>query len=387
MNKQIFVQKIVHILKDVLPKDRGFIGLHEPQFYGNEWNYLKECIDSGWVSSVGKYVDQFERQLADFTGVAEAVAVVNGTAALHIALLLAGVEPNDEVLIPALSFVATANAVAYCGAVPHFVDVEEATLGMDAGKLDAYLQDIGIVKSGELFNKKTNRRIRAVIPMHTFGHPVDMDPLLEVSGKHRLSLIEDAAESLGSYYKGSHTGSMGKISAISFNGNKIITTGGGGAVLTNNSALAKMAKHLTTTAKVPHKWSFFHDQVGYNYRLPNINAALGCAQLEQLPSFLEKKRELARTYLEAFEPVEGVRVFKERDFAKSNYWLNTLVLDRELSDIREDLLEETDQQGIMTRPSWTLLYKLPMYADCPKMDMTVSEDLDKRLINIPSSVF
>ena len=376
----------IRALKSVLPATDQAISLHEPCFAGNEWTYVKECIDTGWVSSVGKYVDRFEEQLSAFTGTKRAVAVVNGTAALHICLKLVGVEPNDEVLMPTLSFIATANAVCYCHAVPHFVDSEERTLGLDPAKLADYLGEIGEVRADACFNKITGRRIKAVVPMHTFGHPVDMDALIDVCQRYRIELVEDAAESLGSYYKGQHTGNRGRVSALSFNGNKVVTTGGGGAILTNDEALGKFAKHLTTTAKVPHKWLFVHDHVGYNYRLPNINAALGCAQLEQLPDFLKHKRKLAESYRAAFAGVPGLRFFTEPDFAQSNYWLNVLLLDKANAHQRDELLEATNGQGIMTRPVWTLMHQLDIFKTCPRMpDLSIAESIGERLVNIPSS--
>jgi perosamine synthetase len=377
---------ILSVLKCCHP-DRQTISLHEPSFQGRENEYLKECIDTGWVSSVGKFVDRFEQQLADYTGATRAIAVVNGTAALHICLKLVGVKQNDEVLIPALTFVATANAVSYCGAIPHFVDSEERTLGLDPAKLAAYLDSIAEVKTTGCFNKKTGRRIKAVVPMHTFGHPVDMDPLVELCDRYCLELVEDAAESLGSFYKGRHTGNWGKVSALSFNGNKIMTTGGGGAILTNDDSLADTAKHLTTTARVPRGWEIDHDMIGYNYRLPNLNAALGCAQLEQLPVFVQKKRALAARYEQAFQGVEGVRFFTEPDFAQSNYWLNTLLLDKENTGKLEKILKITNSNGIMTRPAWRLMHTLPMYTSMPRMDLLSAEELGKRIINIPSSAF
>ncbi len=378
-------EAILRALKSALPAAKGRIGLHEPCFAGNEWSYVKECLDTGWVSSVGSYVDRFERELAAFTGARRAVAVVNGTAALHVSLLLAGVCPGDEVIIPSLTFVATANAVAYCGAVPHFADSDEATLGLDPGKLAEHLSAIAEIKRGGCVNRHTGRPIRAIVPMHTFGHPVDLDPLVELCNRWNLVLVEDAAESLGSLYKGRHTGTFGRLAALSFNGNKVLTTGGGGAILTNDEGLGKMAKHLTTTAKVPHRWEFFHDAAGFNYRLPNINAALGCAQLEQLPRFLEHKRALAARYREAFRNVQGVRFFCEPSFAASNYWLNALVLDPPCASARDDILEMTDKNGIMTRPAWTPMHRLPMYQVCPCMELSGAEDLERRLINIPSS--
>lgn len=385
MKQRIDTQLIVAKIKEILPK-QNFVALHEPVFAGNEWAYVKECIDTAWVSSVGKYVDQFEHDLAEYTGSKCAVAVVNGTAALHISLILAGVRPNDEVLMPAITFIATANAVSYCSAVPHFVDSEMVTLGIDAEKLRAYLLDIAEMHNGECYNKSTQRRIKAIVPMHTFGHPVDLDALLSVCEEFGLVLVEDAAESLGSYYKGRHTGNIGLISAFSFNGNKTITTGGGGAIVTNNEELGKLAKHITTTAKVPHKWEFYHDMVAYNYRMPNINAALGVAQLEQLDGFLAKKRLLAEKYKQLFSNVKGITFVCEPEFTSSNYWLNAIMLDKDYEWQRGELLEMTNSNGVMTRPVWNLMYTLPMYSNCPKMDCHIAEGISKRLINLPSGV-
>lgn len=376
---------IIKTLRSCLPEQEGAIPLHKPTFDGNEWDYVKECIDTEWVSSVGSYVDRFEQDLADYTGTKRAVVVVNGTAALHVCLRLVGVKQNDEVLLPALTFVATANAVAYQGAIPHFVDSEERTLGLDPAKLGAYLDDIAEVKGETCINTETGRPIKAVVPMHAYGHPVDLDALQAVCDRYNIALVEDAAESLGSTYKGQHTGSIGACASLSFNGNKTITTGGGGAVLTNNEELADQAKHLTTTAKRDHAWEYFHDQMGYNYRMPNLNAALGCAQLEQLPGFLEKKRRLANRYQAAFADVEGVSFVSEPSFARSNYWLNTILLDAAHGDQRDTVLKQTNDAGLMTRPTWTLMHRLPMYNNCPRMDLTTAESLEQRLINIPST--
>lgn len=381
----MMAKDIVEAVKQAVCQE-GFIPLHEPVFSGNEWTYVKDCLDTGWVSSVGEYVDRFEKELADFVGAKRAVAVVNGTAALHIALLLAGVEHNDEVLVPALTFVATANAVSYCGAIPHFIDIEERTLGVDPLKLRTYLKENTEIKEDGCYNKETRRRIKAVVPMHTFGHPVDLDALADVCEEFKIELVEDAAESLGSYYKGKHTGNFGKISAFSFNGNKIITTGGGGAIVTNDEELAEKAKHLTTTAKVPHRWEYIHDEVGYNYRMPNINAALGVAQLEQLPTFIEKKRQLAIKYAKGFQGISNVSFFKEPEFAKSNYWLQTILLSDETTDFRDKVLEALNATGLMSRPAWTLMHKLPMYKQCPKMDLSVAERMERQVVNIPSGV-
>lgn len=363
----------------------GPVPLHEPRFRGNEWVYLKECLDSTFVSSVGKFVDRFEDELAAFTGAKRAVAVVNGTAALHMALLLAGVEAGDEVLLPALTFIATANAIAYCQATPHFVDSEEGSLGMGAHALREYLAATTETRDGRCINRSTGRVIRAMVPMHTFGHPVDIDALLAVAHDFHLQLIEDAAESLGSTVGGRHTGTFGLMGTLSFNGNKTITTGGGGALLTNDIELGKRAKHITTTAKLPHRWNFLHDEVGYNYRLPNLNAALGCAQLEQLPGFLRDKRRLFERYQAAFANVPGVRLVVEPAGCSSNYWLQTLMLDESHADQRDAVLTATNDAGLMTRPVWTLMHRLPMYSKAPKAPLPVAESLERRLINIPSS--
>ena len=359
--------------------------LHEPSFSGNEWLYLKECLDSTFVSSVGKFVDRFEVDLANFTGAKHAVAVVNGTAALHIALKLAGVQASDEVLIPALTFIATANAVTYCNATPHFVDSEAYTLGVDAAKLRDYLISHTEQRASQCINRDTGQVIRALVPMHTFGHPVDVEGLLAIAHDFNIALVEDAAESLGSYYHGQHTGTFGLMGTLSFNGNKTITTGGGGAILTDDKHLAKRAKHITTNAKIPHQWEYVHDQIGYNYRLPNINAALGCAQLEKLPAYLKSKRELAKRYQTAFEKVDGIQFFTESKEAHCNYWLNVLLLDEKFSSERESILKITNDNGIMTRPAWRLLPKLQMFKKSPKMNLNVAESLERRLVNLPSS--
>lgn len=382
---QVNPAEITEILKTVLRKGNDPVPLHEPCFWGREWDYLKDCLDSGYVSSVGRYVEKFEEALVRFTGVKYAAAVVNGTSALQICLKLAGVRAGDEVLIPALTFVATANAVCYCGAVPHLADSEADSLGIDGEKLAGYLKETVQLRDGVCWNKRTERPIRAVVAMHTFGHPAQLDPLLQVCRQYGLELVEDAAESLGSYYKNLHTGNFGKLSALSFNGNKIVTTGGGGAILTNDEALYREAKHLTTTAKLPHCWAFLHDEVGYNYRMPNLNAALGCAQMEQIEKFLSLKRALAQEYQNAFAGIAGVRFFTEPSYARSNYWLNTLILSEENSSLRDSILEDTNNSGIQTRPVWTLMSRLPMFRDCPRMDLSTAESLERRIINLPSS--
>jgi perosamine synthetase len=334
---------------------------------------------------VGAYVDRFERDLCAITGAKHAVATSNGTAALHICLLLAGVEAGDEVLMPALTFIATANAVSYAHAVPHFVDSAEATLGVDSARLQAYLEQAAQQRDGATYNRQTGARIRALVVMHVFGHPCDMDALAALAKRWHLVLIEDAAESLGAHYKGRHTGNVGQLAALSFNGNKVVTTGGGGAVLTNDPLLGKRAKHLTTTARVPHRWSFLHDEVGYNYRLPNLNAALGCAQLENLPSLIARKRELAARYDAAFANVAGLSFLREPEGCLGNYWLNAVVLDPAQAAQRDDLLAALNEAGYMSRPLWTLMHRLPMYAVCPRMPLPTAESLEARVINIPSS--
>ena len=385
MNNDLYVDNILDAIYNVLPKTDKFIALHEPVFEGNEWQYVKECLDTGWVSSVGKFVDLFEKNIAEYTGAKKAIAVVNGTAALHLCLKAVGVKEGDEVIAPAITFIATANAISYCGAVPHFVDSEYSSLGIDAPKLDDYLSEIAEVKNGQCYNRKTGRCIKVVLPMHTFGHPVDIDAIKSVCEKYKLILVEDAAESLGSYYKNRHTGKDGVCSALSFNGNKLLTTGGGGAILTNDENLAKFIKHISTTAKIAHKWEFYHDMLGYNYRMPNINAALGCAQLEKTTEFVEKKRNLANRYNNAFKNIEGVKFFTEPENTKGNYWLNAILLDEKYISKRDEILERTNSAGIMTRPVWNLMYTLPMYQNCPRMECSVAEDIAKRLINLPSS--
>ena len=382
--EKFFIENIRKKLKHALNAE-NFIPLHEPNFSGNENKYVSECVNTGWVSSVGKFVDSFEKNLAEYTGVKRAVAVVNGTSALHISLISVGVKANDEILIPALTFIATANAVTYCNAIPHFVDSADDTLGIDPIKLESYLREISEIRNGFCYNKLTDRRISAVVPMHTFGHPVDMEKLIEVAEKYNLVIVEDCAESIGSFYKNIHTGNFGKVAAISFNGNKTITTGGGGAVLTNDEELGKFIKHITTQAKIPHRWEFSHDYIGYNYRMPNINAALGCAQLEQLNSFIEKKRKLAVKYKNLFQTIEGIKFFEEPKFAKSNYWLNAIILEKKYQHFRDELLSELNDNNIMSRPIWNLMYKMKMYENCPRMNCETAEEINRRLINIPSS--
>jgi len=377
-------QEIINSIKVAIGTDTAV--LHEPRFNGNEWTYLKDCLDSTFVSSVGQYVDRFEKELAGYTNAAHAVAVVNGTSALHMALQIVGVKSNDEVLIPSLTFVATANAVRYCGAIPHFVDSDFGTLGIDPVALRDHLKTTTDFINNQCINKQTGRVIRAIVPMHTFGHPVNINEILAVARDFHLVVIEDAAESLGSTVSGKHTGTFGELGIISFNGNKTITTGGGGAIITNNTELAKLAKHLTTTAKLPHRWEYTHDEVGYNYRMPNINAALGCAQLEQLPDFIDAKRHLFVKYQSAFADLPYVRLVSEPVDCHSNYWLQTLILDETIAEERNDILAATNEAGLMTRPIWNLLHNLKPFKGCPRMDLSVAISLEKRLLNLPSSV-
>ncbi len=379
------VELVFRRLREVLGEPTAFVPLHEPRLDGHAHEYVASCLDSGWVSTVGAFVDRFERELAAYLGASHVVATVNGTAALQLALLVAGVRSGDHVLIPTLTFVATANAVHACGAVPHFVDVTERTLGLDPQALDAYLTIAAERRDGGTFDRASGRRIAACVPMHTFGHPVEMDDLMAVCARWGIPIVEDAAESLGSTLHGRHAGTIGRLGILSFNGNKILTPGGGGAIVTDDETLARRAKHLSTTAKLPHPYRFDHDEPAFNYRMPNLNAALGVAQLERLDAAVEEKRHLASVYQEAFSDVEGVRVFVEPHGARSNYWLNALLLDVPDEAARDGLLERTNAAGIMTRPAWTQMHRLSMYADAPRMDTPVSDALVASIINVPSS--
>ncbi len=380
---EVFAQDVVKAIVTVT--DSKVTPLHEPEFDGNEWSYVKECIDTNFVSSVGKFVDKFERGLEEYTGSKHAIAVSSGTAALHISMILAGVKFGDEVLVPALTFVATANAVVYCGADPHFVESDQDSLGIDPEKLRGYLEKTATVDGGLCRNNKTGRVIRAMVPMHTFGHASKIRELLEICTEFNITMVEDAAESLGTFYSNKHTGTFGLLGTLSFNGNKIITSGGGGAILTNDSNLAAKAKHLTTTAKLPHRWRYIHDEVGYNYRLPNLNAALGCAQLEGIERKVRKKRELYESYRAALREIKGVALFREPIDSRSNYWLQTLILDGENTQARDRILEIASAQEIQLRPTWDLVSTLVPYRNSPSMDLEVARALSKSVINIPSS--
>lgn len=375
--------QVIDFIRQTFCQPQGVIPLHQPCFVGNEKKYLNDCIDSTFVSSVGKFVDRFEEMVAEYTGAKQAVVCVNGTNALYMAMLLAGVEQNDEVITQPLTFIATVNAVTYLGAYPVFLDVDMDTMGLSPEKMSKWLQENAELRNNECYNKISGRRIKACVPMHTFGHPVRLNELIEVCRKYHIELVEDAAESMGSFYKGRHTGIFGRVGAISFNGNKTITTGGGGMLLFMDEELGKYAKHLTTQAKVPHRWEFVHDHVGYNYRMPNINAALGCAQMEHLQEFVDNKRDLAKRYAAFFEHTD-IAFFTEPVYCKSNYWLNVILLKDKVA--RDCFLEETNNAGVMTRPVWQLMNRLPMFRNCQCSDLSNAEWLEERVVNIPSSV-
>ena len=388
--------EIVQFIRGIYNTPEGFIFLHEPRFNGNEKKYLNECIDTTFVSSVGKFVTRFEEMIAEFTGAKHAIATVNGTAALHITLLLCDVKPEDEVITQALTFIATANAISYTGAKPVFIDVDLDTLGLSPRALRTFLEENTVQKNGYCINKKTGKRIKACVPMHTVGHPCRIEEIVAICNEYNIDVVEDAAESLGSYYspreirelnisqgKGQHTGTFGKFGTLSFNGNKILTTGGGGMILTNNDELGKLAKHITTTAKVPHRWEFVHDMTGYNYRLTNLAAALGCAQMEQLPGFLEAKRKLANDYSSFFNELE-IKFVTEPEDCTSNYWLNALIL-HDKSE-QNSFLEFMNDHDIMVRPVWQLMNRLDMYKNCQCDSLENTDWLADRVVNIPSSV-
>lgn len=373
----------VHFVQEMYGKDE-FIPLHAPKFSGNEKKYLQQAIDSTFVSSVGEFVNEFERKVSEYTGIKYAIATVNGTAALHIALKISGVEQDTEVITQSLTFVATCNAIRYCGAKPVFVDVDLKTLGMSPQSLRSFLEQYCELRDdGHCWNKSSNKMVVACLPMHTNGFPVELDEINQLCKNYNIELVEDAAESLGSYYKDRHTGSVGKISALSFNGNKIITTGGGGMILTNYEDLAIKAKHITTTAKVPHRWAFEHDEIGYNYRLPNLNAALGVAQMEVLETYLESKRKVAKQY-QKWGNKQGFRFIQEPTNTRSNFWLNLLVTQNKQQ--RDILLKVTNDNNVMTRPLWVPMHKLAINKDCQMISMKNTQWLFERLVNVPSSV-
>lgn len=377
------LNEIIRFIRTKYNQPEGFIYLHEPRFNGNEKKYLSECIDTTFVSSIGKFVVRFEEMIVEFTGAKHAISVVNGTAALHVALILSDVKSEDEVITQALTFIATANAIAYTGAKPIFIDVDRDTMGLSPRSLEIFLSENTEVINGFCINKTSNRRIKACVPMHTFGHPCRIDEIISICQKYNIDVIEDAAESLGSYFKGQHTGTFGKFGTLSFNGNKTITTGGGGMILTNDDELGKLAKHITTTAKVPHRWEFVHDMTAYNYRLTNLASALGCAQMEQLPGFLLQKRKLYEAYSSFFQQL-GIEFVTEPENCSSNYWLNTLILKNKAE--QSSFLEFMNNQDIMVRPVWQLMNRLEMYKDCQCGPLENTEWLADRVVNIPSSV-
>lgn len=379
----VLFKNITDTIKSQFP-GQDFIPLHAPVFKGNEKKYVLDTIESTFVSSVGAYVNRFEEMMCELTGAKHAIAIVNGTNALHIALVMAGVQADDEVISQSLTFIATANAISYIGAQPVFIDVDKDTLGMSPNSLELFLEDNTVRKQdGFTYNKCTGKRVKACVPMHTFGFPCRIDEIVAICEKWNISLVEDAAESLGSYYKERHTGTFGLIGTFSFNGNKTITAGGGGAIVTNDPIIAQRAKHLTTQAKQPHPWAFVHDEIGYNYRMPNLNAALACAQLEQLPSFIDNKRDLAAFYKQFFNSV-NISFVEEIDQAKANYWLNVVLLKDQVQ--REEFLRFANENGVMTRPAWELMHRLPMFSSAEKADLSNSEWIADRLVNIPSSV-
>ena len=363
--------------------NRDFVPLSVPLFAGNEKKYLEECIDTTFVSSVGPFVDRFEKEIAAYTGAARAVVCVSGTNALHMSLLLSGVERDDEVLTQALTFIATCNAISYIGAHPVFLDVDRETLGLSPSAVRAWLENNAELREDGCYNRRTGRRVKACVPMHTFGHPVRIKELVTICEKWHIQVVEDAAESIGSLYEGQHTGTFAPIGALSFNGNKTITTGGGGMLLFQDAAVGEHAKHLTTQAKIPHRWEFRHDEVGYNYRMPNINAALGCAQLENLDRYIESKRNIAAAYARFFQDMPGVQFFTEPKGCRSNYWLNAIILEDRAA--RDEFLEFSNDHGVMTRPVWELMNRLPMFEHCENDGLANSIWLADRIVNIPSS--
>ena len=374
--------EIIDFIKNQFPS-KNFIPLHEPNFSGREKEYVLDTIESTFVSSVGAYVDKFEIMMAEISKTKKAVAVVNGTSALQVALRLSGVCSGDEVLTQALTFIATINAIIYNGASPVFLDVDIDTMGLSPNSVEAFLEEYGELRDGVCYNKKTNNKISACMPMHTFGFPVNIDELVTICNKWNIPVVEDAAESIGSEYNGMPTGSFGKLGIFSFNGNKIVTSGGGGAIVTNDLQLGMKAKHLTTTAKIPHPFEYVHDEIGYNFRMPNLNAALACAQLEQLNTFIQNKRNLASEYIIFFESI-GVKFRTELPNTKANYWL--MCIELENKNDRDSFLKETNQNNVMTRPIWQLIFKSPLYSGFQRDSQENAIYLEERIVNIPSSV-
>lgn len=375
-------KKSINFIRSKFKEKDKFIPLHIPSFIGNEKKYLEDCIDSTFVSSVGAYVDLFEEKMSQLTQTKKSVAVVNGTSALQVALRLVGVKNNDEVITQALTFVATANAILYNNAVPVFLDVDIDTMGLSPSAVEDFLDEYGELREDGCYNKVTGRRISACMPMHTFGFPVHLDELILICKKWSIPIVEDAAESIGSNYKGKSTGSFGEVAGFSFNGNKVITSGGGGVITTNNIELAQRAKFLTTTAKDPHPYEYFHSESGYNFRMPNLNAALACAQLESIEVFLKNKRTLANEY-KTFFGSEGIKFRVENPETKANYWLMAIELNNK--NDRDLFLKDTNSSGVMTRPIWQLMFRLPMFQNCFKDSQKNAIFLEERIVNIPSS--
>lgn len=363
--------------------NKDFVPLSVPLFAGNEKKYLEECIDTTFVSSVGPFVDRFEKEIAAYTGATRAVVCVSGTNALHMSLLLSGVQRDDEVLTQALTFIATCNAINYIGAKPVFLDVDRETLGLSPDAVRSWLENNAELREDGCYNRRTGRRVKACVPMHTFGHPVRIKEIIAICRQWKIEVVEDAAESIGSLYEGQHTGTFANIGALSFNGNKTITTGGGGMLLFRDAAVGEHAKHITTQAKIPHRWEFRHDEIGYNYRMPNINAALGCAQLENLDRFIQSKRNVAAAYARFFRDIPGVQFFEEPKGCRSNYWLNAIILEDRTA--RDQFLEYSNDHGVMTRPVWELMNRLPMFENCENDGLANSIWLADRIVNIPSS--
>ena len=382
-----FLKLMKKSIGDFKSHEKSTVYLHEPDIDKSDWRFVKKCLEKNFVSTVGNYVNEFEQKLKKLTKSKHAIAVINGTSALHVSLEVLGVKTNDEVLMPSLNFVASANAVKYCEAIPHFVEVDEKTLGVDSIKLDKYLKKIVILKKGKPFNKFTKKKISCLILLHLFGHAAKVDEIKKITNKYKIPLLEDAAEALGSFFKKKHLGTFGDIGILSFNGNKIITTGGGGAILTRNKNLAKRIKFLTTTAKIPHQWKYEYSDVGYNYRLPGINAALGCSQLLKLKKYIILKRKLFQIYNKNFSKNNSFKIFKEPKNSKSNYWLQTLMLKKKSIVLRNKLIEFSNKKGFSIRPVWKVLHKLKHFKNCPKMNLKVTEDLEVRIINLPSSSY
>lgn len=376
-------EPVIVKIKELFGELKNNIPLHAPLFIGNEKKYIEECIDSTFVSSVGKFVDKFEDITAEYTGAKKAVVCVNGTNALYLALKLFNVKQGDEVITQPLTFIATLNAISYCNASPIFIDVDKDTMGMSPNSLEDFLKNNTIIKPDGCFNKITGKRISVCVPMHTFGFPCRIDEIVKICNHYKILVVEDAAESLGSFYKGQHTGTFSDIGILSFNGNKILTTGGGGMLLFKNEELAKKAKHLTTQAKVSHRWEFVHDHIGYNYRMPNINAALGVAQMENIDLFLERKRKLSESYNKFFNKI-GITFVTEIKDAKANYWLNAILL-KDITE-RDEFLQYTNDNNVMTRPAWRLMNKLEMFKNCHSSNLDNAQWLEDRIVNIPSSV-